>query len=63
MNTERKIMSEPIIEVGEIEAYSETISTRGMTAAIEQRLENQLLPPIDKKLRKEWKILRKAKAQ
>lgn len=37
----------------------ETIAVRGMPRAVKQKLEDQLLPPIDLELRAQWTELKK----
>lgn len=60
---ERKEILSSRAEIEDIDINPQTVSVRGMTEAVEQRLEDQLLPPIDKELRKEWKKLRKYRSQ
>ncbi len=37
----------------------ETIAIRGMPRAVKQKLEDQLLPPIDLELRSQWMEIKK----
>ncbi len=60
---ERKEIFSSRAEIEDIDINPQTVSIRGMTEAVEQKLEDQLLPPIDKELRKEWKKLRKYRSQ
>jgi len=60
---ERKEIFSSRAEIEDIDINPQTVSIRGMTEAVEQNLEDQLLPPIDKELRKEWKKLRKYRSQ
>jgi hypothetical protein len=60
---ERKEILSSRAEIEDIDINPQTVSVRGMTEAVEQRLEDQLLPPIYKELRKEWKKLRKYRSQ
>ncbi len=60
---ERKEILSSRAEIEDLDINPQTVSVRGMTEAVEQRLEDQLLPPIDKELRKEWKKLRKYRSQ
>ena len=60
---ERKEILSSRAEIEDIDINPQTVSVRGMTEAVEQNLEDQLLPPIDKELRKEWKKLRKYRSQ
>lgn len=56
-SSEDTIPQEPVFERGQ----AETISVRGMTAAVEQK--RQLLPPIDKSKREAWKLTHKEAKQ
>ena len=52
---------DPSFEKDQPSMPPETISVRGMTRAVEIDLVDQLLPPIDKEQRKEWKRLQREK--
>jgi len=60
---ERKEIFSSRAEIKDIDINPQAVSVIGMAEAVEQKLEDQLLPPIDKELRKEWKKLRKYRSQ